>query len=213
MNTHSMDDWTFLREQINLIIGAIVAGIIGAITLFFKRLPSIVSQKRKKANIMFDWSKSNMINAIIQDLVDELGCIYGHVVQYHNHGPIKMTVLYEAVGHPCSSCVKQCSNHFKIKRLQPEWINRPILPWWLNRVALKTLEKDGSVNKVYADELDEIHKEIWYSVNIYCYKEVLLRVKSDGFITLGLSFCERFKQVPAVNAKILGAANKLHKLC
>jgi hypothetical protein len=208
----NMDNSNFFQEQINLFIGALVAGIISAITLFFKKLPHIVSQKSRRSIIMYDWSKANMINAIIQDTVDDVGCIYGHVIQYHNHGPIKMTVLYEATGHPCQSCLHQCGNAFKIERLQKEWINRPILPFWLNHMALKTLEKNGLVNLLLYDKLDDLHKEIWNNANIYSYREILVSTKSDGFITLGLSFCERFKEIQNVDAKMISAANQLHKL-
>jgi hypothetical protein len=215
MERNDMDEtfFNFVREQATLIIGAIVAGIISAITVYFKRLPSVIRHKTRKAKILFDWTRSNMVNAIIQDLVDDVGCIYGHIINYHNHGPIKMTVLHEVIGHPCAKCMRHCLNKTKIRRLQGEWIERPIQPFWLTRVALKTLSDDGMVNKITYDELNDIHKEIWDAVNIYSHKEILLKTHADGFITLALSFCERFQDVPTVDPKMMAAANRLQKLC
>jgi hypothetical protein len=207
-----MDDLSFWHEQINLIVGAIVAGVIGVITLFFKKLPNIITQKQRRTIILHDWTKANMINAIIQDLVDDIGCILGHVIQYHNHGPIKMTVLYEALGHHCFSCENPCDHKKKRRRLINEWQNRPILPAWLNKVALKTLEKNGLVNDILRTDMDEITQGIWEEANIHRFKECLIKVKSDGFITIGLSFCNNFEMSSVVDAKIMAAVNQLYKL-
>ena len=192
-------------------LSALIALVGSLIIIFFRNLPRLISQKTKQKVILHDWKKDSKIFASIQDDVDKCGAIYSHVIQYHNHGPKKMSVLIESTGKPCKDCITKCSNQGTIRRLKEEWDDRPIDPFWLTRMALKTLELDGRVNHVNYDDLDTIHKEIWSDVNIYQFREILVKVKNDGFITLSFSFCSRFTEVGNVDAILTNLANRIYK--
>jgi hypothetical protein len=206
------EKFTVFQDYINAIIAAVVAGVISLITLFFKNLPSLIKQRTRRTNLIYDWSKASKINAMIQDVVQETGATYSHIIKYHNGGPRKMSVIYEAMGSPCATCISPCSNRQNIKRLQDDWQDRLILPFWLNNMALKTLNNIGSVNTVEYSEVDETHKMIWKEINAGLFKEILVKAHSDSFITFSLTFCTRFKDIDGVDSKLMTIANRLSHL-
>ena len=205
------DVYKLIEGKLNEGLAVLIATILTSIILFFKKLPGLIQHKTKAKVILHDWKKDSKVFGYIQDDVDRCGAIYSHVIQYHNHGPKKMSVLIESIGKPCTNCISKCRNVASIRRLQEEWIERPIASFWLDRMALKTLELDGRVNHVNYDELDNLHKEIWNDVNINQFREILVKVKNDGFITLSFSFCSRFTEAENIDARLTNLANRIYK--
>jgi len=208
-----MEWMKFFQEQINVIVGAGLAAVGTAIAVFFKKIPNLIRYNYRKNNILIELKKRSKAISITQDLVDDLGAIYGHGILYHNHGPQKLTVIYEVIGHPCKVCVKQCKNYNDIQRLQEYWVDRPIHGYWLNNLCLKTLKLNGKINTATYRDADKFQKQIWDQVGTNTVKEILVRVNdSNSFTTLVVSFCKRFERFEGVDVKMINISNQLKKL-
>jgi hypothetical protein len=193
-------------------LAEIFAILFMGLIIALRKLPKKVMRRAERKLIIRDLEKHAKAFSITQDLVDDVGCVYGWAVLYHNHGPEKFTIIYECLGHACHTCINKCNFSRSRKRVQAEWINRPIHKFWLERLALRTLKINGKVNTCEYDDCDDFQKEIFSSLGISFVKEVFIKTKSNSeFITLCLGFCERFQKQSNVDAKMMGAANRINR--
>ena len=203
-----MDFWQTLGAKV---LAKVDEGLVAflllistAVIAFIKRIPAKVIHEYRRRKQLVDIAKGSEINNIIRKL-KVTGALFIHIIKYHNGGPYKMTVEWEAVGDPCHYCKHQCT-HFKNGKVQPlqkHWVNQRVSNVWAHIIG-KTLHLNGGLNTFTIGDFDKLvedpekhveaaeienHKAIFRSANIEVFKENLLIMSGKDSYTLGLSYC------------------------
>jgi hypothetical protein len=208
-------------------------GIIAGLVFLFTSLIYFLKKMRLRERILHHYRKNKQlaglregseINNIIAKLKNS-GATYITIIRYHNGGPYKMSVEWEALGDPCTTCVHQCAVYGKLKPLQKDWQGIKVNNVWAEIIE-KTISLDGKLNTkdmAWFDSDDvvdnhsqldiDFNKNIWKAYGIDTFKEVLLSHKSGKqTMTLGLSFCARFSDYHGADIKMEMARRRLKEL-
>jgi len=210
--TNVADESKTIWEVLENGLAEILAVFFMALVVALRKLPGKIKRKKDRKLIIHDLEKHARAFSETQDLVDETQAVYGWGILYHNHGPEKLTVMFECLGHACNNCQHPCSFQNKRKRIQSSWINRPIHKFWLENLALKTLKLNGKVNTVRHDEASDFQQEIFDNIGVHTVKEVFIKTKtSHEFITVCFAYCENYEHNALTDPALMGLANKLYR--
>jgi hypothetical protein len=203
------------EKHVNELIAGLIAAFVAWFTLILRKLPDYLLEVRQKR----EFDKLGKLDVLLDEIVDDVGAIYGHVIKYHNGGEELavgnnwlMSVVWESVGKPCHDCGDRCAFAKKHKRLQSEWQKEPISSEWFKIVQKSYLERE----KCHATSIDdknlgEVQRQIFKRSNIHTYMEVFIKSRKMEFFTLGLSFCDKHEGLKSCGAVII-TARQLNKL-
>ena len=209
--------YQLFEEHINKLLAGLVALLLTAAATFFRKLPQYIVEKRQRRNF------EDVVNLdiILDDLVEETGAVYGHIIKYHNGNKElkpgaewRMTVTWESLGKPCLDCEHKCvfGKTNKRKRLQQDWDNVPVSSNWFRIVSKAYLNPNQPhITYITDEDLSDIEVEVWKQAGIHSFMEILIKVKDRKFFTLGLSFCENHS-IPFTAVSIIAASRKLYRL-
>ena len=209
--------YELFREHLTQLLATIMVGMTAATAAFFKKLPQHYFETKQKTQV----EKMQQLDIILDDLVDETGAIYGHIINYHDgHKELlagdkwRMTVTWESLGKPCVSCTNTCE--FRElggrKRLQEEWQDVHVTSGWFKTVSKAYLDKSTyHLTSVTDKKIGKEELEIFQRSGIHTFVEILIKVKNKTFYTLGLSFCKKYEEEGRYIA-IIPAGKRLAKL-
>ena len=213
-----MEWYKLFEEQISKGLGALIGIVIATAIVFFRKLPKYIIEKISESRNVRALAIGSSINDELYTISENSYAMYNHIILYHNgKGNIKkdkeihMTVKWERIGHTCDGCMSDCSFKGKIPRIKKDWKNQEVSPQWRKLVERTVNLKHELINSNFDDMEDEV-KDIWEKAKIFAYKEILIKHKSFGFYTLGLSYCQRFKDVNIPEGIIKKSVNKLKEL-
>lgn len=213
-----------LQDKSTEIVAALIVAILTALIAYFKKLPAYIIKKRaEKRRRRLEITQlaavkaGNKINNIIDQLGNDTGALYVHIIRYHNGGyplevghALNMTVEWEEPGHSCDGCMTQCSMYKKVPRVQHQWKGQPVTGNWFDIIE-HTLNNKTECTTIPIENMDDEHADLWKTYNIALFKEVFIKHTELGFYTLGLSFCRRTKDIDVADGLMVHAAGQLNK--
>lgn len=213
-----MEWYKLFEEHLNKAVAALLAMLFLSLIGLLKKVPKYLREKISESRNI----KALEIGGAISDEVDRIqsisSAIYNHIIFYHDgEGDLKkdkdihMTIKWERTGHVCDDCMEECPLKTRIPKLKPHWNNEEVTDEW-REVIRETVHLKGKVNSNYIKDVSEDIQDIWKESSIFTYKEFLIKHKSFGFYTLGLSYCKRLEDIDIPEGTINKSINKIKEL-
>ena len=212
---------------------AVIVVVSSVVLTLVKRLPTkairALLHTYRRGQQLNSFKKGSNINNIIRKLL-ATKALSIFIIRYHNGGPFKLTVEWEAVGSACGDCSDQCEigRHAKVTSVQKDWQGEKITNLWNELVVSETVAMDYKINTVSMSDFDAaaadpkssitseevaMTKLIWKESGIWTMKETLIALKSNKEVwTLAMTFCHKHKHIEESDLAMTLAARRLRKL-